>query len=561
MRNTVLVCLALLCLVAPSAFAQQPAGAAALPSVDDIVGSMRQSESALISNMQQWKPVLEVYIQNLATDPELGFVPKGDTYFLGRFDWSGGPKMDTLNGTKEQAKQRAQSMKDSGLEFLPDGFAAMAAPDWIPLDMARYDFALVRREFVGEARCFVLDVKPKQGDTGFSGRIWVEDLGYNIVRYNGINRRVERNRVPTIPIHVDGWRTNVLPGIWLPSYVYVEETELQGRKAKTARFKSQVKFWGFDPRAANGGAGQFTSIDISQPSVQDLAEPKQLSPVESQRRWEHEAETNVIERLEKASLLAPRGEVENILETVINNLIVTNNLELDTQVHARILLTSPLESFTIGNTIVLSRGLIDVLPDEATLAMMLAHELSHMVLGHQLIDTQFSYADRLMVGDDEMLRALTVQRTPQEEAAADAKVVELLDKSPYKDKLADAGLFLRTVSTHTKELPNLLQPHIGDRLGSSSGESRFAAIMGKAPALDQAKLDQVAALPLGGRLVVDPWSSKLALSRAATPPLKSVREKVPFAVTPLIPYPTYAKIDAQTPAPAPDAVPVPASSR
>jgi hypothetical protein len=538
-----------------ASFAQAPA----MPSVNDIVGRMRQSEGSLITNMQQWKPVLEVYIQNLDTDPDLGFVPKADTYFLGRFDWNDGPKMVTLNGTKEQAKQRAEAMKEAGLEFLPDGFAATAVPDWAQFDTARYDFTLVRREFVGEARCFVLDVKPKKDDNdGFSGRIWIEDLGYNIVRYNGINRRVERSLFRRkIPVHVDGWRTNVLPGIWLPSYVYVEETDLQGTggKSKTARFKSQVKFWGFDPRVAKGTAGQFTSIDVAQPSVQDLAEPKQLSPIESQRRWEQEAETNVIERLEKASLLAPPGDVEKILETVINNLLVTNNIELETQVHARILLTSPLESFTIGHTIVLSRGLIDVLPDEATLAMMLAHELSHVVLGHQLIDTQFSYADRLMIGDDDMLRALKVQRTAQEEAAADSKVAELLEKSPYKDKLADAGLFLRTVGTHAKELPNLIQPHIGDRLASSSGESRFANIIGKAPELQQDKLDQVAALPLGARLVIDPWTSKLELSRAATPPLKSVREKVPFAVTPLIPYPTYAKLEQAAPVATPAATP------
>ena len=45
------------------------------------------------------------------------------------------------------------------------------------------------------------------------------------------------------------------------------------------------------------------------------------------------------------------------------------------------LLTAPLESFTVGHTIVLSRGLIDVLPDEGSLATMLAHELSHVMLG------------------------------------------------------------------------------------------------------------------------------------------------------------------------------------
>src|SRR5207244_6109737 len=60
-----------------------------------------------------------------------------------------------------------------------------------------------------------------------------------------------------------------------------------------------------------------------------------------------------------------------------NNLEVTNNLDIQPEVRCRVLLTSTLESFTIGHTIVLSRGLIDVLPDEASLATMVAHELGH----------------------------------------------------------------------------------------------------------------------------------------------------------------------------------------
>ena len=85
---------------------------------------------------------------------------------------------------------------------------------------------------------------------------------------------------------------------------------------------------------------------------------------------------------QKIGLIAPPGEVDKVLATVVNNLLVTNNIDLQGDIHCRILLTSPLESFTIGHTIVISRGLLDVLPDEASLAMVLAHELSHIVLGH-----------------------------------------------------------------------------------------------------------------------------------------------------------------------------------
>jgi hypothetical protein len=45
--------------------------------------------------------------------------------------------------------------------------------------------------------------------------------------------------------------------------------------------------------------------------------------------------------------------VDNILQTVVNNLQITNNIELPRPVRARVLLTSPLETFSVGNTIVI----------------------------------------------------------------------------------------------------------------------------------------------------------------------------------------------------------------
>jgi hypothetical protein len=247
----------------------------------------------------------------------------------------------------------------------------------------------------------------------------------------------------------------------------------------------------------------------------------------------------VLDRLSRAGLLAPVGRVDAVLETVLNNLEVTNNLTIDPPLKVRILLTSPLESFTVGHSIVLSRGLIDVLPDEASLAMILGHELSHAVLGHQLIDTKFAFADRLMVPDAELMGTLRFRRPSAEESAADTKVVEMLGKSPYKDKLSDAGLFLRAVAANAKALTNLIQPHMGDFIVESG--QPLGALMQKAPELAPERLDQIAALPLGARLVVDPWTDRLDLLRTTSVPLTSAREKVPLAITPLMPYIRYAE--------------------
>jgi hypothetical protein len=495
---------------------------------------------------------MEVYIQNVAPDEARGWVPIDDNYFLGQLQFDDGPTLRPLGYKEPQHGVRLRLTSDP--PNVGNAFAAMVAPDWRELDRKRYAFTYVRREFLGESRCYVFDVRPlREGKEGFVGRIWIEDRDYNLVRFNGASlgfgETLSGMLKRKLSFHMDGWRVNVAPGVWVPSYVYSEETDLNSASSsksssnskRQTRFKSQTRIWGYQAQNADR-TGSLTTIRIDEPNVADTTDgAAQLSPVLSQRRWEQEAEANVLERLEAIGLLAPAGEADKVLETVLNNLVVTNKLNLERPLHSRILLTSPLESFTVGHTIVLSRGLIDVLPDEASLATMLAHELSHVALGHQLIDTKFSFADRLMVPDGELLQALRFRRTPKEEAAADEKVIELLGKSPYRDKLADAGLFLRTLSEQAKQLPRLIQPHIGDYMAANGQMTRLAELMKQAPALMPDSLEQIAALQLGARLVVDAWSGKVSLDRSPAVPLMSVREKVPFAVTPLMPVIRYAE--------------------
>jgi hypothetical protein len=527
-------------------------------AADDIIDRMSRAERTVLERLRTSQPLMEVYIQNVAPDEARGWVPTDDNYFLGQLQIDDEPKLRPLGRSEQRGGMMMRIL--STPPSLGDAFAAMVAPDWRMLDRKRYEFTYVRREFLGESRCFVFDVRPlRDGKQGFVGRIWIEDRDYNLVRFNGASRGSEETMSGLLKrklsFHMDGWRVNVAPGVWVPSYVYSEETDLSSASSakssnskRQARFKSQTRIWGYQAQNTDR-TDSLTTIRIDEPTVADTTEgAAQLSPVLSQRRWEQEAEANVLERLEAIGLLAPAGEADKVLETVLNNLVVTNKLNLERPLRSRILLTSPLESFTVGHTIVLSRGLIDVLPDEASLATMLAHELSHVALGHPLIDTKFSFADRLMVPDGELLQALRFRRTPKEEAAADEKVIELLGKSPYRDKLADAGLFLRTLSEQANQLPRLIQPHIGDYMAANGQMTRLADLMKQAPALMPDSLEQIAALQLGARLVVDAWSGRVALDRSPAVPLMSVREKVPFAVTPLMPVIRYAQpLDVATP--------------
>jgi hypothetical protein len=511
-------------------------------TVEGVAERVAQNEAALKAKMRELHPLIEVYIQGVAPDLKLGAVPSGDVYFLGRFDWDDrdGPKLRPL--TSEKGSKAGWLTRTFTTVYLPDGFASMGAPDWFGLDRGRYDFSFLRREFLGEVRCLVFDVKPKaSAKDGFTGRIWVEDRDYNIVRFNGINRdrAILKGIRKKTPFHVDSWRLNVAPQVWLPAYIYSEEIEENDPQA-IPRVKSQVRLWGYNQKNSSP-TQELTSIRIDEPHVLDeTGRGQQLSPVEGQRLWEKQAEENVIDRLSRAGLLAPPNNVDKVLDTVVRNLQITNSINLEQDVRCRVLLTSPLESFTVGHTIVLSRGLIDVLPDEASLAMMLAHEMAHVVLGHQLIDTKFAYADRLMVPDSELLKTVRFKHDAAGEIAADEKAIELLKNSPYKDKLAQGGLFLKAVSANARILPNLIQSHLGEQLADGKQFQRLGELMQQAPELAPENLEQVAALPLGARLIVDPWSGEIELMRNTTVPAASAREKLPLAIAPLVPYIKYA---------------------
>ena len=259
-----------------------------------------------------------------------------------------------------------------------------------------------------------------------------------------------------------------------------------------------------------------------------------LSPVAAERAWERQAEDNVLERMQRAGLLAPASNVEKVLQTVVDNLIITNNLSLEPEVRCRILLTTPVESFNVGHTIVVSRGLLDVLPDEATLAAVLAHELSHIVLAHRL-DTKFAFGDRTIFPDDQTLQNIAMMHSSEEEQQADKKSLELLQNSPYKDKLVTVGLFMRQLQQSRNALPKLIRGQVGNTL-TIDATPRLATVMAQAPNLEHAKLDQVAALPLGGRIRLDPWTGQVEISKARPVALLNAREKMPFEVTPIFPY-------------------------
>ncbi len=503
-------------------------------TMDQVVDRFIEREHGLMKALATRTPVVETYLQNLTADPQLGPVPSEDHYFLGRLDM--GETVDRKDYLKDEDKGMQTRLmggfnKLFKVEYQPIGFSWMVYADRTDFDRSHYEFHYIRREFLGDVRCLVFDVTPKKGSGRgrFLGRLWVEDQDFNIVRLNGTYYPAPRN---SYFFHMDSWRLNLIPGYWVPAYIYSEEGDFSAGVKNKIAFKAQTRIWGYDLKK-EGKDDELTQIRVD--SVKDeSATTQDASPLQAEREWQQQAEDNVIERLTRAGLLAPEGDVDHILQTVVNNLEVTNNIDLPRPVRTRVLLTAPLETFSVGNTIVISRGLIDVLPDEASLAAVLAHELAHIVLGHNL-GSKYAFNDRMLFSDDSTYNNLGFKHIPEEETAADKKAVDMLKNSPYAQKLDNVGLFLKALQARAPQLNALLTTHLGNPLGEGGTITRLSALATQGPALDNAKLDQVAALPLGGRVKINPWDDKAEMVKTAPVAITSARDKMPFEVTPFYP--------------------------
>jgi len=519
-----------------AATAQQPM------TESEVVDKIVRQEQAEVQLLRQYSPLVETYIQNIRPDKQLGAVPDGDKYFLGRAELAKGVELEPLDRVERDAglKHKVFGGWSSffSTEFVPRGFLQMIYLDINGFDRAHYKIEYVRREFLGEVRCLVFDVNPlpKSGKGRFVGRIWVEDQDFHIVRFNGA---YGGSSLTSNYFNFDSWRTNAGKNQWLPAFIYSEEGSVRDPKTRHIgfrAFRAQTRLWGYNLGNVHEEQ-ELNKVLVEAPTpVNDQSEAaNDYSPFQAERSWDRQAEDNVTERLERQGLLAPRGEVDKVLEAVVNNLAVTNNLDITPEVRCRVLMTSTLESFTVGHTIVVSRGLIDVLPDEASLASILAHELGHVVLGHRM-DSQFAFFNRVRFNEKETFRHFDFARTPEEEQAAKLKGTELLTNSPYKEQSGTAQLFLQTLKNRSKEIPNLISPHLGDRLATSW---TIVAAVFSAPSPDadpKPAANLIAALPLGGRIKVDPWTDQLRMLKSKPVGTVAETEKMPFEVTPFIIY-------------------------
>jgi len=529
MRAFMVVLLLSIFTAGPLAAQDQPSSS----SLSQVVEKITARENQEMGLIRQRSPIVETYVQKVRTtgDNE-GWQPDGDHYFIGRADLPNGFALQPLEPRDQNTWRRILASLNRtfkfGNEFYPEGFLQMIYPDASGLNSQDYRFDYVRREFLGEVRTLVFDVQPLKnaGRGRFLGRIWVEDQGFTIVRFNGTYLG---RKNASVKFHFDSWRVNCGPNLWLPAFIYSEINTSKEPLVKAVAFKSQTRLWGYnighEQQAEELGK---LFIESAAPVVDKSQQDTDLTPLQQKRAWDAEAENNIIDKFQTMGLIAPRGEVDKILDTVVNNLEVTNNLNFTPEIQCRVLMTSTIESFSIGHTIVLSRGLIDVLPDEASLAAMLAKEIGIVMLGHNT-NTEFGFDDRLLHFDESAtFQHFNFNHNPEDDAKATAKAVQLLQNSPYKDQLRTPASFIAELQQRSREIPNLISPRLGD--------AKLLQLPVETQTTDQSAASHIVALPIGGRIKVDPWSDQLDLLKAKPVGSVAEREKMPFEITPFMLY-------------------------
>ena len=502
-------------------------------------------EKVLIKSIQQRTPLVETYIQNTKPDIKLYQVPVEDEYMLSRVDFGkgffdkayqprGNAKHGFFKGSFSAITGLTKALKlDTHFTYNPLGFTQMMFLDPNSFDTQHYVFSYVRREFLGSVRTWVYDVQPKVSGMGrFYGRIWIEDEDGNVVRFNGTYTPPRSEDDSRYYFHFDSWRMNVQPGIWLPVAVYVEETQrVEGEK--TVGLKAQTHFWGYSLKLPTR---ESENVSVKVDDAVDKSDDSQdVGPLQASRAWITQAENNVIDRLVEAGLVAPLnpgGYETTVLDQIVINLAVPNNLAFTDPVHCRVLLSTTIEATTVGNTILISKGLIDSLPNEESIASVVAMELAHIALGHH-IDTRYAFNDRLLFPDESTFQRIDMYHSEHDNIEASKKAQDYLQASMYKDKMASAGLYWAQLADRGKVLKALNTPKLGDSLLRADGTPWMADLAHGAPKLNWDDLTQVPALPLGSWLKTDPWDDKVHMLNAKRYAPMNARDKMPLEVTPV----------------------------
>ena len=437
-------------------------------------------EHETIQYLSTLRPVVETYIQ--ATDHE-GRPTGADVYFLGQWDVGAVlrsdlthrvvPHVSLIAGQKERS---IGSKFGDRYTFHPDDLTQMFFVDSAYFTSDYYSLSFEKEEMLGGVQCAVFDVAPlPAGALGrVEGKIWVEADSASIVRIHG-RFTGEANRQDGNP-EFDSWRWKAPSGFWIPNYLYSESTATNPADSlPLLRMRMTIELWGY------GHDRQF-------------AERSDSPHLHARKSDSVPGEAKVVHWLDQNALLAKHGTADEAVCAIARRLIEVSQVPQQ-RVNCRVLLTSPFESFAAGQTLVVSRGLLDLMPDEAALAAVISHDIAHILLGYSDPPAVNATGDIFQQG--RVPRAMKFHSNPAHERAVRDLAVALLQKSPYGGTLDRLNEFVAAVRNNDGKL-----------LRAPFGGQISAEIVSLATVICPVSRANAGALSLGSRMEVDPWDGE-----------------------------------------------------
>ena len=505
---------------------------------EQIIDRITGNEKSLVERWSQYLPIAETYIQELAPHGDKLVVVR-DHYFLSQANL--GPRVHVAAFKRTQKGNRVRHMAgnlfDVGMEYIPEGFVQMVHPSIEDFDRQHYSFKPIGSETLNTGNFLVFEVTPlpeyKSRAGMFSGQIWVEAETYAIVRYRGVFGEPDnlRGMLTGYYFRFDTLRFYAGDGVWLPKSTYSEESNFEYNKVGYKRssialghnrFRAETRFWGYGDRRAS------TSLrTLGASAAGRTGESQRLVALDdsaSNERLESESENNAIDRLEQIGLLAPSGEWDSVLEAIVEKLDTVKHRQVQPKVHCRELLTTRIEFFTVGRTLVVSRGLLDVVPNESVLAGIIALGLARIELMYPPT-TAYAFADSVLFEPRDVFLKMSFESP----ANLKKKIAELAEyyvsRSQYS--VLSVQAFAAQIEDLSSRFPELLKANIGDALLPEL--SLFQRNMQTRILAGQDWTDD-GALSLGSRTSVDPQTD--ILEPLHTVPTESLPNKAaPLEIT------------------------------
>jgi hypothetical protein len=445
-------------------------------------------ERNMIAGLRDTSPILETYLQSLW--PNTKESPIDDAYFLSAVDFKRDLSTSGYNRRGYQtfmfggspASRKVLVNNRTRWELFPDGYLDMMFVDIENFDADTYGLEYLQKSTWRHTSCLIFSVAPKNPRLGgqFKGQIWVETSTFKIIRIEGTFTAsplpfLKRQLGGKVPLYssFESVREEVIPGYWLPTYTYFDENrrwqDIYHNGETDFHYRGHTFIWGYKNNDRKATA-------------------------------ERSNDSDVILRLENDKLLATPGLVEQRLNAIVRQILVASNIYLP-DIKCRVLLTTPIEIFSIDHTIVVSRGLLNILPDESVIAILLAHEIASLMIGGSRIRPEISFhASFFHDSGIKDFGGLGIYRPSfQKDAAAWTNGLALANRAGYSEGVGYTSLLLAQLGQHSKQIPNLVRARFGlDMLDMRNGVSTFE------PAARSAT--EVRPLLLRGKYVIDSWT-------------------------------------------------------